>query len=91
MRLRLREGERLPDPAPLATDDRVALAVGTALWIVAFAVAIVVLPTLTASGHGWMLAMSVVGIVLGAIGLVYSQLRRARLRRAQLGRARARR
>ena len=81
MRLWLRDNERLPDPPPMKTDDRAALAVGTLLWVIAAIVAAVFEGPLAHSGRGWMLATAIVGVALGLIGLVYAQASRMRARR----------
>jgi type VI protein secretion system component VasK len=83
MRLWLRDSERLPDPPPMKTDDRAALAVGTALWAIAAVVALVLAGPLAASGHGWVVTATIVGVVLGLIGVVYAQVRRSRARRRE--------
>ena len=72
MRLWLKDSERRPDPAPVATDDRKAVLVGLVLWVIALVVVLVVAPGAMAI---WVCA---VGIVLGLVGLVYTQVRRAR-------------
>ncbi|MGN6204349.1 DUF2530 domain-containing protein [Humibacter sp.] len=86
MRLWLKDNERLPDPPPMKTDDRAALGVGTVLWVVASVVAAVFAAPLAASGHGWVPATTVVGVVLGLIGLVYAQVSRMRAKRRADGR-----
>ena len=42
MKLFLKDSERRPDPEPLQTDDRKAVLVGLAAWLVAFVVLLVV-------------------------------------------------
>ncbi|GAB3612125.1 DUF6223 family protein [Humibacter ginsengisoli] len=86
MRLWLKDSERLPDPPPMKTDDRAALGVGTMLWVIAAIVAAVFAGPLAASGHGWVPATAIVGVVLGLIGLVYAQVSRVRARRKGAGR-----
>ena len=69
-----------PDPAPLETDD-VKIVGGLA---VAWAVALVVLLVLKASGsgiHTWWLLMCLEGAVLGLVGVRYCQRRRAAIAR----------
>ena len=78
MRLWLKDSERRTDPAPVVTDDRKAMVVGLALWLVALAAVIIALPTLTASDQAWWLEMCVTGLVLGVIGIAYTQWRRRR-------------
>ena len=85
MRLYLRQNERRPDPAPVDTDDRRAISVGLALWLIALVVVLVISP----SGDGGMaLWTCVTGVLLGVAGIVYSILRRRRrrLRSARLHR-----
>lgn len=72
MRLWLKDSERRSDPAPVVTDDRKAVIVGLVLWAVALVVVLIVAPKPLAI---WVCA---VGIALGLIGLVYTQVRRAR-------------
>ncbi|MDQ0576145.1 DUF2530 domain-containing protein [Agromyces albus] len=69
MRLWLSESERRPDPAPARTDARSALAVGTAAWIVALIVSIVLQGPLDEAGLGWFTAASIAGVVAGLLGL----------------------
>jgi len=60
------------------TDDRKAMAIGLALWLVALVGVIIALPTLTAGDQAWWLEMCVTGLVLGVIGIAYTQWRRRR-------------
>ncbi len=76
MRLWLKDSERRPDPEPVKTDDRKAMLVGIALWLVALVLVLVMLPTLTAAGMGWWLWTCVAGLALGLIGILYTQWRR---------------
>lgn len=71
MRLWLKDSERRPDPAPVKTDDRKAMLVGTALWLVAFVVALVV------TRSGVLLWTCIAGLVLGLVGILYTSRRRA--------------
>jgi hypothetical protein len=70
MRLWLKDSERRPDPAPVATDDRTAVLAGLALWLVGTVVVLIVVP------EPWLIATCAVGIVLGLIGLLYTRRRR---------------
>jgi hypothetical protein len=67
----------------MKTDDRAALAVGTVLWAIAAVVALVLAGPLAASGHGWVLSATIVGVVLGLIGVVYAQVQRSQARRRE--------
>jgi hypothetical protein len=75
VRLWLKDSERRADPAVVKTDDRKAFLVGTGLWIVALAVFIVLLPTLTAADHDWWLWTCVAGLTIGLIGLLVTHWR----------------
>lgn len=78
MRFWLQEDERRPDPEPVATDDRTAVLVGIAVWVVATAVLLVMLAPLVEAGRiGW-LWTCLVGIGLGLVVLAYTQVRRRR-------------
>jgi hypothetical protein len=70
MRLWLKDSERLADPAPIATDDRAAILVGTALWLLSLVVVLIV-----GANQWWMLVTSI-GAALGLLGLVYNRFRR---------------
>jgi len=72
VRLWLKDSERRPDPAPVATDDRKAVLVGIALWIVGLAAVLVFLVPVTAAGDSWWLWACVAGLALGLIGLLYT-------------------
>ncbi len=76
MRLWLRDSERRPDPVPVVTDNRKAVLVGLALWLVALIVLLIFAAPLFASGDGWWLWTAVVGFGLGLVGLVYLTVRR---------------
>jgi FtsH-binding integral membrane protein len=75
MRLFIKDSERRPDPAPVATDDRKVVLVGLVLWIVALGVMLVLLPQLQESGLVWLLWTVVGGLVLGLGLLVYTARR----------------
>jgi hypothetical protein len=83
MRFYVPSAERKPDPAPLKTDDRAAILVGLALWILTLCGLLIGLRPLVDGGHEGWLWTAVVGITLGLGGLVYTQLRRGRLRRRE--------
>jgi hypothetical protein len=75
VRIWLKDSERRPDPAPVKTDDRKAMLVGIALWLVALAVLLVLIVPLTASGNAWWLWTCVAAIGLGLIGVLYTHSR----------------
>ena len=70
MKLWLKDSEREPDPAPVKTDDRKAVLAGLAVWIVALVVALV------AQAQPETIYTCAVGIVLGLVGLIYTNARR---------------
>jgi len=70
MKLWLKDSERKPDPAPVKTDDRKAVLTGLALWVVGLVVLLVVQP------QPETLYTCATGIVLGLIGLIYTNARR---------------
>jgi len=72
VRLWLKDSERRPDPAPVATDDRKAVLVGIALWIVGLAAVLIFLVPVTAAGDSWWLWACVAGLALGVVGLLYT-------------------
>ncbi|WP_263298830.1 DUF2530 domain-containing protein [Leifsonia poae] len=76
MRLWLRDSERRPDPVPVKTDDRRAVLVGLALWLVALVVVLVFNRALIGAGDGWWFWTVIVGLVLGLVGLVYLTVKR---------------
>ncbi|MCU1584301.1 MAG: hypothetical protein JWM49_857 [Microbacteriaceae bacterium] len=75
MRLWLRDSERRPDPTPATTDDRKAILVGLVLWVVGLVSLLVFLGPLLSSGNPWVLWTCAVGLVLGLIGLYYTNRR----------------
>jgi hypothetical protein len=76
VKLYMRSADRRPDPAPLRTDDRPAIAVGTAIWALLLIAALVLRADLADSGRGWWVWTPVVGIALGVYGLRYVDRRR---------------
>lgn len=82
MRLYLRPHERHPDPEPLRTDDRKAVLVGSAVWLVLLVACLVLRDDLAAAGRGWWAWSCVAGLGLGAFGLVYLHRREVRQRAA---------
>ena len=75
MRLWLKDSERKPDPQPVKTDDRKAMLVGIALWLVALAACLLLLAPISAAGMMWLLWTCVAGIALGLIGILYMHYR----------------
>lgn len=76
MRIVLDSSESKPQPTPARTDDRKAILVGTAVWIVVLVACLVGRDWLIATRHVWYLWMCVAGLGLGIVGLVYSSIRR---------------
>ncbi|MGI5154279.1 DUF2530 domain-containing protein [Microbispora sp. CA-102843] len=68
--------ERRPDPMPLRTRDTLTILVGTALWLIALAVVLLVVRPADPRPI-W---VCVAGIGLGLFGLLYIRRRDARLR-----------
>ena len=75
MRLWLKDSERRPDPTIVTTDDRKAVLVGTAGWVVALVVLLFFFAPLVDSGNRWWLLACAIGIGLGLIGLIYTHRR----------------
>jgi len=77
MRLWLKDSERRPDPEPAKTDDRKAMLVGLALWLVGLVVLLLFLGPLVAAGlTGW-LWTCVIGLALGLLGLIVTHRQRS--------------
>jgi hypothetical protein len=68
--------------APLDVDGIRTLAVGTALWLVAFVALLPFAARLRADGREWWLATCLTGVGLGLLGLAYCVWRRSRERRS---------
>ena len=83
MRLYLRPSQRRPDPEPLRTDDRKAVLVGTVVWLVTLAAAVVARDELVPSGRGWWIWTCAAGAILGLLGLGYLHHREVRQRSAE--------
>ena len=83
MRLWLKDSERLPDPEPVVTDDRKALLVGTAAWLLAIAAFVLFIDSLRDAGNGWWIWVAIAGIAIGLLGLVNVHLRHERERAAR--------
>jgi hypothetical protein len=82
MRLWLKDSERKPDPTPVVTDDRVAILVGIALWLLAIA-ALQLIEPLRAASEGWWIWAGVAGVVLGLLGLANAHVRVRKAKRTQ--------
>ena len=78
MRIWLKDSERRPDPQPVKTDDRKAMLVGIALWLVAAAVVFFFLGPRTESDNAWWLWTCLTAIGLGLLGLLYTHWKRRR-------------
>lgn len=73
--------QRRPDPEPLDVDERPVIAVGMALWVVAFVVLIVFFrPDLRRHHTEWWLWSCGIGVVLGLYGLRFVSRRRQAMR-----------
>lgn len=74
----MKDSERLPDPTPVVTDDRKAILVGLAGWVVALVVVLFV--GFASPGQTWWIAIwtCTVGIILGGAGLAYTHHRHTR-------------
>lgn len=82
MRLWVSEDERRPEPAPARADARKALVAGTAAWLVALAAFWWFLEPLEDAGFGWLVPMSIVGVLFGVAGIVVVQVHRSRHHRS---------
>lgn len=67
--------ERRPDPPPLETDDVKIVAAGTALWLVALVV-LVVLRLTRDDIRDWWVEMCAAGVALGLLGIRFCVRRR---------------
>ncbi len=75
MRLWLKDSERRPDPLPARANARKAFFVGTLGWLAALIGVLVFQNELVARGLGWWLWCSIIGLVLGVLGLAWVRLR----------------
>ena len=76
LRLWLKDAERRPDPAPVATDDRKAMFVGTVGWLVALVLLLSLSGPFGLPDLDWWYVTCAIGLVLGLVGLVYTIRRR---------------
>ncbi|PRY67185.1 uncharacterized protein DUF2530 [Glaciihabitans tibetensis] len=76
MRVWLKDSERRPDPVPVKTDSRAALYVGLVLWLLALVALLLAPELLNLDEAPWRVATCVVGLVLGALGLLYLRFRK---------------
>ncbi|MDQ1641106.1 MAG: hypothetical protein QOJ90_457 [Actinomycetota bacterium] len=72
---------RRADPPPLETDDVRIVGLGTALWVVALVVCLLLRDRLSANGHDSWVWVALAGAFLGLVGLRYVVRRRSALRR----------
>jgi Protein of unknown function (DUF2530) len=70
-----------PELEPLPDDGVLPVAVGTALWFVAFVVLLPFVGDLRRDGQLWWIATAATGFGLGLVGIRYCVRRRDRLRR----------
>ena len=59
--------DRHPEPKPAKVNTRLAILVGTGLWVLVLALCIAFYPALTNAGFGWWLHTAVIGILLGIL------------------------
>jgi hypothetical protein len=78
VRLYLRSHDRRPDPEPLATNDRLTIFVGMAVWGALWVAAVLLHDRLLDSGRGWWIWIPPSGIALGILGLAYLRSHRRR-------------
>lgn len=62
-------------PEPVQADTATVLAIGTALWALAFLVLLPFADRLEAAGHGRWLPICATGVVLGILGWLYCRFR----------------
>jgi LPXTG-motif cell wall-anchored protein len=71
---------RRPDPEPLEVNDVAVVTIGTVLWLVGLALAVLFHGRLEDNGHeGWIWIL-VAGAGLGLLGIVYLRRRRDAMR-----------
>lgn len=75
MRLWVRPEDRRAEPEPVRTDDRRAVLVGVAAWVVALGGLLLALPAVLGRDDGWWLWTVLVGLGVGLILLVYAHVR----------------
>ncbi|MET4157438.1 DUF2530 domain-containing protein [Agromyces sp. PvR057] len=85
MRLWLPEADRRPDPAPARADARKAVLAGTALWLVALVVCLLLRDALASSGLEWLIWACAVGLLIGVAALAVVQAIRRRRNRQGAG------
>ncbi|ANJ26398.1 DUF2530 domain-containing protein [Agromyces aureus] len=88
MRLWLAESERRPDPAPARADARKAVLAGTALWLIALVLCLLLRDMLAAAGLAWLTWACAVGVLLGVGALAVVQAIRRRHPRQSAGASR---
>lgn len=75
MRFYVKDSQRKPDPAPVKTNARRAIAVGTVLWAIAL-LFLLFAPQQLQKVETWKLATCVVGIILGVYGFIHVSRKR---------------
>ena len=75
MRFYVKDSQRKPDPAPVKTNAKLAIAVGTAAWAVAL-LFILFSAQQSQKVESWKLATCAVGIALGIYGFVHVSRKR---------------
>ena len=75
MRFYVKDSQRRPDPAPVKTNARLAIAVGTLLWALAL-LFLLFAPQQFQKVEAWKLATCGVGTVLGIYGFIHVSRKR---------------
>jgi len=70
VRFYVKDSLRKPDPAPVKTNAKLALAVGTGFWFLAL-LFLLFAPKEVSKAETWNFATCIVGIVLGVYGLIH--------------------
>ena len=59
--------DRHPEPTPAEVNTRLAILIGTGLWVLVLILFIALYPALTAAGLDWWLHTAIIGILLGIL------------------------
>jgi hypothetical protein len=72
--------QRRPNPEPLQTDDRLAVLIGTCVWVLLGVGGLVRRSALDAAGDGWWLWVCLAAVALGIVGLAHLHRQQTRRR-----------